>query len=119
MADYNTSYTYLNLSDVKSHLNIDSSFTDDDNYIQLLMAAAEEIVSRQIDQPLSMLEDNNHNIPTPLICAMYLWIGSAYAIRESVSSVNMTVVPNGFEMLCNLYTNYSYDKSNYKNNRES
>lgn len=110
--------TYLTLADIKKHLNIDTEFTDDDNYLTALGNAAEEVVSRYIDQPLELVVKNNA-LPAPLVCAALLWIGSAYAIRESVSSVNMTVVPNGFEMLCNLYTNYSYDKSNYKNNRES
>lgn len=110
---------YLDLDTIKKHLNIDSSFTDDDVYITALGEAAEDVVCRFIDQPLSMLEDESGKIPKPLIFAMLLWVGTVYAIRESVSSSNMVPVPHSFEMLCQLYKNYSIEKSNYKNNNES
>lgn len=110
---------YLCLEKVKKHLNLDENFDADDFYLMALMDAAEEVVSRYIDQPLSLLEDDEKHIPQPLVFAALLWIGTMYAVRESVSSANMTPVPHAFEMLCQLYKNYSIDKSNYKNNRES
>lgn len=111
--------TYLTLAEIKKHLNIDTEFTDDDTYLEALGDAAEEVVSRYIDQPLDYLEDESGDIPKPLVFAMLVWLGSAYAVRESVSSTNMTAVPHSFEMLCQLYQNYSYEKSNYNNNRRS
>jgi len=111
--------TYLTLAEIKKHLNIDTTFTDDDTYLSALGDAAEEVVSRYIDQPLSLLEDDQHHIPKPLVFAMLLWCGTAYAVRESVSTVTMSSVPNNFEMLCDLYRNYSFEKSNYNNNRRS
>ena len=103
--------TYLTLAEIKKHLNIDTEFTDDDNYLEALGDAAEDVVSRYIDQPLDYLEDESGNIPKPLVFAMLVWLGSAYAVRESVSSTNMTAVPHSFEMLCQLYQNYSYMKT--------
>ena len=111
--------TYLTLEQIKKHLNIEPTFTDDDTYLQALGDAAEEVVSRYIDQPLSLLEDEDGNIPKPLIFAALLWLGTAYAVRESVASTNMTAVPHSFEMLCQMYRNYSYEKSNYNNNRRT
>ena len=111
--------TYLTLAEIKKHLNIDSTFTEDDTYLTALGTAAEEVVSRYIDQPLTLLEDSNHKIPTPLTFACLIWIATAYAVRESVSSTNMSEVPHSFEMLCQLYRNYSFEKSNYNNNRRS
>ena len=111
--------TYLTLAEIKKHLNIDSVFTDDDTYLEALGDAAEEVISRYIDQPLSLLADDNNNIPKPLIFAALLWIGTIYNNRESVSTINMNEVPQSFEYLCQLYRNYSYDKSNYANDRES
>lgn len=110
---------YLTLTEVHKHLNIDTNFTDDDVYLTALGNAAEEVVCRQIDQPLSLLEDDNHKIPEPLKYAMLLWIGTIYAIRESVSNANFAPVPHSFEMLCNLYRNYSLEKSNYNNNNRT
>lgn len=106
---------YLTLNEIKKHLNIDSAFTDDDTYLQALGTAAEDIICRYIDQPLSYLEDAEGKIPQTLIFAMLLWVGTNYAIRESVSSANYTPVPHTLEMLCDLYRNYSSNKSNYKN----
>ena len=107
---------YLTLNIIKKQLNVDEQFTDDDLYLEALGDAAEQVVERYIDQPLSDLEDDEENIPKALEAAMLLWIGSAYAIRESVSSTSMNVVPHSFDFLCDLYRNYSYEKSNYKNN---
>ena len=109
---------YLTLEEIKKHCNIDTEFTDDDLYLEALGDAAEEVVSRYIDQPLSLLETDGA-VPKPLIFAMLLWIGTIYATRESVSSANMIPVPHSFELLLDLYRNYSYDKSNYANNRKS
>lgn len=111
--------TYLTLEEIKKHLNIDTAFEDDDNYLQALGTASEEVVSRHIDEPLSLLEDDSHAIPQPLKFAMLLWIGTMYAVRESATSSTMTPVPHSFEMLCDAYRNYSYDKSNYNNNRRT
>lgn len=110
---------YLTLAEIKKHCNIDSTFTADDDYLTALGNAAEEVVCRQIDQPLTLLENDNHKIPQPLIYAMLLWIGSIYAVRESISSINYSAVPHSFEMLCDLYKNYSLEKSNYYNNNET
>jgi len=111
--------TYLTLADIKKHLNIESVFTDDDTYLTALGDAAEDVVCRYIDQPLALLEDDNHKIPQALVFAALLWIGTVYSTRESISSVNMTIVPHSFEMLCNMYRNYSYEKSNYNNNNRT
>ena len=47
--------TYLSLEDVKKHLNLDEEFTADDTYISALADAAEELVSKYIDYPLTEL----------------------------------------------------------------
>lgn len=97
---------YLLLDEIKTHLHIDESFTDDDDYLESLATAAEDVVSKYIDYPLSELEDSGGDIPSALKFAMLLWIGTIYAVRESVSSVNMTAVPHSLELLCDLYRDY-------------
>lgn len=101
---------YLTLADIKKHLNIDSQFTDDDNYLTALATAAEDVVSKYIDYPLEKLEDNSHKLPKALEFAMMLWIGTIYAVRESISTVNMSTVPHSLELLCDLYRDYTIDK---------
>ena len=43
---------YLQLNQIKKHLNIDADFHDDDNYIQQLINVAEIAVERHIDYDL-------------------------------------------------------------------
>lgn len=101
---------YLTLAYLKHHLNVDPQFTADDNYIESLGDAAEEVVSRYIDYPLSQLEDENRQLPKSIINAMCLWVGTAYAIRESVSGMSMSPVPTAFELLMDLWRDYTIKK---------
>lgn len=97
---------YLTLDEIKKHLNIDSEFSSDDDYLTSLATAAEDVVSRYIDYPLSKLENEDGAIPTALKFAMLLWIGTIYNVRESVSSMNLSTVPHSLELLADLYRDY-------------
>lgn len=101
---------YLTLAEVKKHLNIDSAFTDDDTYLTALATAAEDVVSKYIDYPLTQLEDAQRGIPDALKYAMLLWIGTIYAVRESVATSNMTKMPHSLELLCDLYRDYKLNE---------
>lgn len=48
---------YLQLYQIKKHLNIDEDFHDDDEYLASLAEAAEKAVEVQIDRPLDTLKD--------------------------------------------------------------
>lgn len=102
--------TYITLEQAKHHLNVDSEFTADDDYIEGLIEAAQEVVSKYIDYPLPQLEDENRELPKSLIHAMLLWLGTQYSIRESVSASSITAVPQSFELLCDLWRSYSPKK---------
>ena len=98
---------YISLTRLKKHLNIDTDFTDDDDYITSLEIVGEDVVSKYINRDLSDLEDENHNIPAAIEHAILLFVGTQYAIRESVSSSNINTVPNSFELLADLYRKYN------------
>lgn len=100
---------YVDLEYLKKQLNIEPDFTDDDNYITLLESAAEEVVSKYIDYPLSQYEDSEGNLPQALVHAIALWVATNYAIRESVSQ-GLGITPHSFELLMDLYRNYTIDK---------
>lgn len=102
--------TYLTLTEIKKHCNIDTAFTDDDTYLTALATASEDVVAKYIDYPLSQLVDENNALPEALKFAMLLWIGTIYAVRESTSAVNMTTVPHSLELLCDLYRDYKINK---------
>lgn len=97
---------YIQLYQVKKHLNIDESFRDDDEYLMSLVEVAEKVVERNIDTSLELLEDGDGEIPSPLIQAMLLLIGNFYANRESVAFANVVNVPLSYQYLIDLYRNY-------------
>lgn len=102
---------YLTLAEIHKHLNIDNAFTDDDAYLTSLAEASEDVVEKYIDYPLSQLEDVEHKLPKTLTCAMLLWIGTIYSVRESVTAVNMSTVPHSMELIMDLYRDYKIDKT--------
>lgn len=102
---------YIQLYQIKKHLNIDSDFHDDDEYLMQLEQVAEKVVERNIDTDLWKLEDGEGNIPFPLIEAMLLLIGNFYANRESVAFAQSTNVPFSYQYLIDLYRDYRGSKN--------
>lgn len=97
---------YIQLYQIKKHLNIDTSFHDDDEYLVSLEQVAEKIVEQDIDTKLTKLEDGDGELPSPLIQAMLLLIANFYANRESVAFAMSTNVPHSFQYIIDLYKNY-------------
>jgi uncharacterized phage protein (predicted DNA packaging) len=97
---------YLSLDRIKNHLNIDSDFTQDDNYLLMLEDVAERTVEKHIDCSLTDLQADSGELPTPLLQAMLLFIGDMYANRESVAFSSATEIPFSYEYLLSLYKDY-------------
>lgn len=97
---------YLTLDEIKKHLNLDSTFTDDDAYILSLADVAEVIVAKHIGRKLKDLEDEEGNIPSPLRHSMLIFIGNLYANRESVVFTSTSELPLSYRYLLELYENY-------------
>ena len=97
---------YVTVAELKKHLNIDASFTDDDNYIAHLILACENVVQKHIDRELSELVDNGV-LPASLTHAIMLLAGNYYANRESVAFANAQQLPHAYEYLIALYKNYN------------
>ncbi|WP_455094404.1 head-tail connector protein [Prevotella koreensis] len=98
---------YLQLYQIKKHLNIDDSFHEDDEYLVDLAKVAENAVQKHIDMDLQLLEDKDGTIPMPINQAMLLMIGTFYAKRESIAFANSTEVPLAYNYLLSLYKNYN------------
>lgn len=99
--------TYLTLADIKKHLNIDSSFTDDDAYLEALSLVAEDVVAKYLDCELTNLLVNG-SLPSALKHAMLLFIGNMYKNRESTTNLSVNVIPHSFDLICDLYRNFKY-----------
>lgn len=96
---------YIKLEELKKHLNIDEWFTDDDNYIMSLYKVAENLVEKDIDQPLSDLEVEGQ-IPDALKHAMLLLVGDFYANRESVAFTSVNELPQSYKYIVRMYRNF-------------
>lgn len=97
---------YIQLYEIKKHLNIDTDFHDDDEYLVSLEEVAEKIVEHAIDTKLVNLEDGDGYLPSPLTQAMLLLIANFYANRESVAFATSSEVPRSFQYIIDLYRNY-------------
>ena len=55
---------YIQLYQIKKHLNIDEDFHDDDEYLMSLEEVAERVVETNIDTKLAKLENGDGEIPS-------------------------------------------------------
>lgn len=101
---------YIDLETAKKWLNIEPQFEDDDLLIWALIDAAQAATEKYIDKPLEDIVKDGV-LPTPIKQAMLFLIGTWYAQRESVSTASCSEVPHTFELLCDLYRNYDYNKA--------
>lgn len=98
---------YIPLELAKKHLNIESSYTEDDEYILMLIDAAEQAVRVHVNDDLDTLAENNGGcIPTPIIQAILLLLGSMYQNREIVGTKTQAL-PYAYQYLIDLYRNYN------------
>lgn len=102
---------YLNLDTIKRHLNIDSGFTDDDEYLQMLEGVAFDVIERHIDHQLNdLLVDGA--LPKPIQQAALLYIGNLYQSRESIAFTNAIEIPFAYDYILSLYKDYSKREEN-------
>lgn len=101
---------YLSLDLVKKHLNIDTDFHGEDDYLIWLINVAQDVVARHIDEDLeNLVADNNgrSDIPPTIVQAILLYIGTLYAQRESISYGTVVDVPFTYDYLLSLNKNYN------------
>ena len=100
---------YVNLQQLKKHLNIDSSFHEDDEYLCDLEQAAELAVERHIDDKLENIKiaSGRTTLPSILQQAVLILTANFYANRESIAYTSLTEIPYNLTYLLDLYKNYS------------
>lgn len=96
----------INLERIKKHLNIDTEFTDDDDYIEFLCSVAEDVVQKHIDKTFEEIIAEEGEIPNALLHAMLLFIGNMYDSRESNTYGSVNKVPHSLEYILNMYRDY-------------
>lgn len=97
---------YIDLDTAKKHLNIESAFTEDDEYILGLIDMAEQAVRVHVNEDFEVLaEQNGGCLPAPLLQAMLLMVGNMYQNREPLGTRNQEL-PFSYRYLIDLYRNY-------------
>ena len=98
--------TCIPLELAKKHLNLDEDYTEDDEYILGLVAAAKGAVEKALNASLDRLaEENGGEVPMAIIQAILLMVGNFYQNREITGS-KVAALPYNFEYLVNLYKHY-------------
>lgn len=104
---------YIQLYQIKKHLNLDDYFHDDDEYLIDLALVAEKLVQRHIDWNLDELcAYHGGELPSPLMHAMLLMIGNLYANREPIAFASNSELPLSYNYILDLYKNYNNTKMN-------
>lgn len=98
--------TCIPLELAKKHLNLDEDYTEDDEYILGLVAAAKGAVEKALNASLDRVaEENGGEVPMAIIQAILLMVGNWYQNREITGS-KVAALPYNFEYLINLYKHY-------------
>ena len=96
---------YVTLCETKKHLLVDSSFTEDDEYILALIDVAEDAVAVNLNTTLDSITVGGV-LPSAVKAAILLLVGNLYANREPVAYTSVNKVPYTFDYLISLYKNY-------------
>lgn len=96
---------YITLSLAKKHLNIDTSFTEDDEYIISLIQVAEDAVAKNENIALKDMIEGGE-LPPSIIHSILLLVGNLYANREATTYSSISDVPYSFKYLVNLNRNF-------------
>lgn len=96
---------FLELNEVKRHLNIDDYYTLDDGYISSLIESCTAIMEEETGRKASELEGSALGTARQ---AVLLLVGDYFATRESaVVGASVAERPMGFIRLCRLIRNYA------------
>lgn len=97
----------LSITTIKQHLNIDSTYTADDNYLQQLNRVAEAVVEKHINKSMYDLRmENKGELPVAIEQAILLLIGNYYNNREAVSYTSANELPLSYNYILDLYKCY-------------
>lgn len=84
---------FLTLTDIKDQVRLESSFTDEDNYLMMLGRAAERRLFKDIQRTYDEVVEMEGEWPMDLTLAALMLVASWYQHREPETNQSMAVVP--------------------------
>lgn len=102
---------YISVELAKKHLNINPSFTADDDYIAMIIEAAEQAVLATCNLQEEELLQDGGTIPSPIINATLLLIGDMYSNRQTTAFTTVNKIPTFKFLLANFI---KYNDENLK-----
>ena len=99
---------FISIDKVKSHLNLDDFYTEDDDYLVHLVSAAEDATAKRLNvKSLScLINPDTGYLPESVNHSILLLVGSWYAARETFAFQSVSVLPHSFDFLADLNKNY-------------
>ena len=97
--------TYLTIEELKRQCNIDMDYDGDDEYLEMVGDAAEDMTAALIDCPLDLLVAEKGMIPATVQHVMRILVDYFYAKFRGSSDADMDI-PNAVMTMCKLYRSY-------------
>ena len=109
---------WLTLTRIKQQCRIESTFTDEDDLLQMYGESAEEVLLNHLNRSYENIISVYGRIPAPLIHASLMLVDVSYQHRSPVSPQNMSKVPYTFDILVKPYMRLANnDNENNNENR--
>lgn len=99
---------FVSIEKVRSHLNLDEYYHEDDEYILHLINAAEDATAKRLNvKSLSCIVNlDTGYLPESVNHSVLLLVGSWYNARETFSNQSASQLPHSFDFLADLNKNY-------------
>lgn len=93
----------ITLTEVKRHLNIETTFNNDDGYLLDLIDVVEDVVIDYLNLPTETTYNDSSNTPKPVKQSMLLMVGHLYLNRQIVSYTQGYEIPYTYKFLLEPY----------------
>ena len=96
---------YLTIEELKKQMNIDPDFNDDNEYLEMVGSAAEDMTAALMDCSLDILVAENGDLPATVRHAMRMISDYFYAKFRGSSDTDMEI-PTAYFTMLKLYRKY-------------
>ena len=86
---------WLTLQQIKHQLQIEPDFTEEDDMLELYGESAEETILQWCNRTFDDIIEKYGSVPSPIVHASLLLVGTSYQYREPTTSQNISIVPYG------------------------